>query len=102
MESSRGGRVDVFRQRAFLRHPGMRVCSFSKMRLIATVAEKPPPAVECGQKPQKPHLGDFGSSSIPHEMSELGRRLFRVYGTALALQLGTRTIHYVRQHSFLS
>jgi len=39
MESSRGGRVDVFRQRAFLRHPGMRVCSFSKMRLIATVAE---------------------------------------------------------------
>lgn len=94
--------MDVFRQRAFLRHPGMRVCSFSKMRLIATVAENHHLRLSAARNLKNRTWGDFGSSSIPHEMSELGRRLFRVYGTALALQLGTRTIHYVRQHSFLS
>jgi hypothetical protein len=60
------------------------------MRRSATVAENHHLRLCAARNLQKPHRGDSSKSRIPHEMNELGLRLFRVYGTALACKLGTR------------
>jgi hypothetical protein len=60
---------------------------------IAFGGRKPPLWLSAARNYEKPHLGDSSNSSIPHEMNELRRLLFRAFGTALA-----QNIRYVRQN----
>jgi hypothetical protein len=75
---------------------------FETMRQIATVAENHRLRLSAGRNFKNRTSAAFVILVSPHEMNELGRHLFRVYGTAIARLLGTRMYLLCSPCSFLS